>query len=200
MIRRQSAHFALNLPQHCRRLAANTMRSTLILLGIALLSAQSYAVCTAKALSVQGLIQTYPDLTILRGSLTRGSGGTVFHAEKLIRGQAGLGDYSVVAQWHDETCQLYEDSTPMSYPADGVLMSGEWAQYLLVYKIDTARRILYVPDNYHYGLAVVENQKVLQSRRNIDGRYQYLPAGNFEAGIRATPVNLPWQPVTLAPE
>lgn len=200
MIHNWPGHFVLNLPQRCTRLAAKTMRNILILLGIALLSAQSYAVCAAKALSVQGLTQTYPDLTVLRGSLTRGNGGTVFHAEKLIRGQAGLGDYSVIAQWHDENCQLYEDSTPMSYPADGVLMDGEWAQYLLVYKIDTARRILYVPDNYHYGLAVVEDQKVLKSRRNIDGRYQYLPAGNFEAGIRATPVNLPWQSVTLAPE
>lgn len=174
------------------------IRRGLIALCALLLAAQVFA-CRMLPPTVEDLVARYPDLTVLRGSLSRGDGGTLFHAEKLVRGQAALGDYQVIAQWHDEGCQLYEDSTPMSYPANGVLLDNEWAQYLLVYKVDRQRRILYVPDYYHYGLPVVEDQKVLTTRISRNGKYDYLPQTAFEQGVNANPVNLRWQTTILAP-
>ena len=175
------------------------IRRWLIALCAVLLTAQVFA-CRMLPPTVDDLIGKYPDLTVLRGSLTRGDGGTLFHADKLVRGDAPLGDYQVIAQWHDTGCQLYEDSTPMSYPADGVLLDGEWAQYLLVYKVDSRQRVLYVPDYYHYGLPVVEDQKVLTSRIDRNGKYDYLPQADFERGVNTKPVSLRWQSATLAPQ
>lgn len=144
-----------------------------------------------KIEDISQLLSSYPDMVIVRGVLARGQEGTAFQVEEQIRGKTiPTGSYTVIAQWHDNQCNSYSDKEAMPY-SDSELLPDEWAQYLPALA-DSREKILYVPDGYHQGFAVVNNQIVLKSRFLEEGKYYYLPANNFENMINATAPNLKW--------